>query len=80
MLRRYALVSVLALFVGNVTAESDENPSKPLSKGKNTDLRTQFFDLRGGSERRDYFVDGAFMAPDKLKIKSELHYWVTLYL
>lgn len=55
-------------------ARPEENPSNPLSKGKNTDLRIQHFDLRDGSEYTDYFVDGAFMATEKLKVKYELHY------
>jgi hypothetical protein len=54
-----------------------ENASNPLSKGMNTDIRAQNFDLRGGADSRDYFIDGAFMASDKLKIKYEAHYWDT---
>ena len=53
---------------------ADENPSNPLSKGMNTDIRAQYFDQRDGSELTDYFVEGGFMASDKLKIKYELHY------
>jgi hypothetical protein len=60
------------LYMQSVIAE--ENPSNPLSKGMNTDIRAQYFDLRHGSDATDYFVDGAFMATDKLKIKYELHY------
>ena len=53
---------------------ADENPSNPLSKGMNTDARAQYFDLREGSDAADYFIDGAFMATEKLKAKYELHY------
>lgn len=53
-----------------------ENASNPLSKTMNTDLRWQHLDLDGGRVN-DFFVDGAFMATDKLKIKYELHYWET---
>ncbi|MEH6581167.1 MAG: hypothetical protein V7754_04470 [Halioglobus sp.] len=60
-----------------VPVAAAENASNPLSKGKNTDLRVQRFDLVEGSDRSDYFVDGAFMATDKLKIKYEAHYWDT---
>ncbi len=50
-----------------------ENASNPLSKGRNTDLRIQQTDGING-EKTDYFIDGAFMARDNLKIKYELHY------
>jgi len=63
-----------AIVLTSRAAWSEENPSNPLSKGKNTDLRIQHFDLRGDSEYTDYFVDGAFMATEKLKLKYELHY------
>lgn len=56
---------------------ADENPSNPLSKGKNIDLRAQYFELRNDKELTDYFIDGAFMANDKLKVKYEAHYWDT---
>lgn len=67
----------LALIVAASYAVADENPSNPLSKGKNTDIRAQYFDLRANSERTDYFIDGGFMATDKLKLKYEAHYWDT---
>lgn len=53
-----------------------ENASNPLAKVKNTDLRWQHQDLDGGHVN-DFFIDGAFMATDRLKIKYELHYWET---
>lgn len=40
----------------------------------NTDIRLQTFDLGGGGDRQDLFIDGAFMMRDNLKIKYELHY------
>jgi len=43
----------------------------------NTDIRAQYLDLRDGSDLTDYFVDGGFMATEKLKVKYELHYWDT---
>lgn len=72
---------VLILILSNAWAESSpksgaENASNPLAKVKNTDLRWQRLDLDGGRVN-DFFVDGAFMATDKLKIKYELHYWET---
>ena len=36
----------------------------------------QYLDLENGGTN-DIFIDGAFMASDKLKIKYELHYWET---
>ena len=53
-----------------------ENASNPLAKFKNTDLRWQRLDLDDGRVN-DFFIDGAFMATDRLKIKYELHYWET---
>jgi hypothetical protein len=72
-----SLILSCCLSIGTSLAQEDENPSNPLSKGKNTDIRSQYFDLRGGKELTDYFIDGAFMASDKLKVKYELHYWDT---
>ena len=54
----------------------EENASSPLAKVRNTDLRLQYFDL-DENHINDAFIDGAFMANDKLKIKYELHYWET---
>jgi len=55
---------------------AEENASNPLAKVKNTDLRLQTFDV-DDSYINDFFIDGAFMANDDLKIKYELHYWET---
>lgn len=57
-------------------AAAEENASNPLAKVKNTDLRLQSFDV-DDSYINDFFIDGAFMANDNLKIKYELHYWET---
>ena len=67
-------VLFLLLFsVVGLAGENDgENASNPLAKVKNTDLRWQYFDT-GDSHINDVFVEGAFMANDKLKIKYELH-------
>ncbi len=54
----------------------EENASNPLAAVNNTDLRYQYVDL-SGADRHDVFVDGAYMATQKLKIKYELHYWNT---
>ena len=77
MAHRVLLILMSCLLSGPTLAQEDENPSNPLSKGKNTDIRAQYFDLRGGKELTNYFIDGAFMASDKLKMKYELHYWDT---
>ena len=63
---------------GTVSAQEGENASNPLAAVSNTDLRWQYLDLPdGGGRVNDYFVDGAFMASPKLKVKYELHYWET---
>jgi hypothetical protein len=70
---------VTALFCGvQVSAAEEENASNPLAAVTSTDLRWQYLDLTDdGLRLNDYFVDGAFMANPKLKIKYELHYWDT---
>ena len=72
-------VCTLVLVTAGAAAQepAQENASNPLAKVKNTDVRWQYFDLVDGSRINDYFIDGAFMASDKLKIKYELHYWET---
>jgi len=57
-------------------AYGQENASNPLSAVNNTDLRFQYFDL-DGSDRMEYWADGAYMLTPKLKLKYELHYWDT---
>jgi len=66
----------LSLVTGITNAYGEENASNPLAALSNTDLRAQYFDL-GGSDRTDYWVDGAYMLTPKLKLKYELHYWDT---
>ena len=66
----------LSLVTGITNAYGGENASNPLAAVSNTDLRAQYFDL-GGSDRTDYWVDGAYMLTPKLKLKYELHYWDT---
>jgi hypothetical protein len=61
---------------GPEMADKAENASNPLAKVKNTDIRWQYLDL-DGAEVNDFYLDGAFMANPKLKIKYELHYWET---
>jgi len=72
---RLSLCLTLVLLISQVAA--NENPSNPLSKVKNTDIRTQYFDLGDGKERTDHFIQGAFMAAEKIKIRYEAHYWDT---
>ena len=69
------LKSIVLLLV-SASAGAGENASNPLAAVDNTDLRIQYFDL-DGPERRDYWVDGAYMLTPKLKFKYELHYWDT---
>jgi hypothetical protein len=55
-----------------------ENASNPLAKVSNTDLRWQYLDLAKDRGRvNDFFIDGSFMAHQKVKIKYELHHWET---
>lgn len=62
--------------VADAQQNGGENPSNPLSKGKNTDLRWQYLDEEVG-HIHDLSFEGAFMVHDKLKLKHELHYWET---
>ena len=64
-----------ALVLASVHAYA-ENASNPLAAVNNTDLRYQYFDL-DGADRSDYWMDGAYMATPKMKLKYELHYWDT---
>jgi hypothetical protein len=57
--------------------ETAENPSNPLSKGRNTDLRLQYFDLGGSADRTMFNVEGATMIKPSLKLKYEARYWST---
>jgi hypothetical protein len=68
------LFSTLTVFADE--KGSEENASNPLAKVKNTDLRWQYLDS-GNGHINDMFIEGSFMANDKLKIKYELHYWET---
>lgn len=68
------LALVLLLAAGSLHAQ--ENASNPLAAVNNTDPRLQFFDL-DGSDRTEFWVDGAYMVTPKVKIKYELHYWDT---
>ena len=58
MSARIVLPVLLASAMAVSTAVAEENASNPLSKGKNTDLRVQYFDQRDGSEYSDYIIDG----------------------
>ena len=83
MIKRLIQIVILfciCLFIGSAGMAADEaggeNASNPLAKVKNTDLRWQYLDVDTGHVN-DFFIDGAFMANDKLKLKYELHYWET---
>jgi len=69
-------ICIFLLLLYPAKALAGENASNPLAKVKNTDLRWQYLDTDSG-HINDFFVDGAFMALDDLKIKYELHYWET---
>ena len=81
MLRHFPTVHVFRLLlIGSLFAWSacaaEENASNPLSSVNNTDGRLQYFDL-GEADRMDAWIDGAYMATPKLKLKYELHYGTT---
>ncbi len=63
MLRNFhCLVPLIyALVVVGSASEAEENASNPLAAVNNTDIRYQYFDLAGGADRQDAFVDGAYM-------------------
>ena len=66
-------VLILAFVAARATAQ--ENASNPLAAVNNTDLRFQYFDLGGESDRTDLWMDAAYMLTPKLNY--ELHYWNT---
>ena len=70
-------LSLSTLSAAEEGLESAENPSNPLSKGRNTDLRLQYFDLGNGSDRTSYNVEGAMMIKPDLKLKYGARYWST---
>jgi len=72
----YGLAALILAFA-IPSAPAEENASNPLAAVNNVDLRYQYFDLDGSSDRSDFWVDGAYMVNPKLKLKYELHYWNT---
>jgi hypothetical protein len=73
----HKLIFFLIITISPVTQVfGQENASNPLAAVNNTDLRYQYFDL-DGPDRKDLWVDGAYMLDPKLKLKYELHYWDT---
>ena len=78
MWKRLAALLAASFLTLSPCVAGEENPSNPLAKVKNTDVRAQYFDNPDGSYTWDFWLaDGAFMATDKLKIKYEVHYWKT---
>ena len=77
-MRQFITIFLMVIILAPATTMvfAQENASNPLAAVSNTDLRIQYFDL-DDSERTDYWVDGAYMATPKLKLKYELHYWDT---
>jgi hypothetical protein len=64
------------LLLASVHSHAQENASNPLAAVNNNDLRLQYFDL-DGADRKDLWLDGAYMVDPKLKVRYELHYWQT---
>jgi len=75
------IVSIIMLSGNSVLAEEEdkisENPSNPLAAASNVDLLAKYFDLKDGSDRYIYSLEGATMLHPKIKLKYELHYWDT---
>ncbi|RBW58834.1 hypothetical protein DS906_08610 [Ruegeria sp. A3M17] len=76
MARHFTIQSLLtpSLLMAGIAAGAEENASNPLAAVNNTDIRYQYFDLEGGADRQDAFIDGAYMLRPDLKLKYELHY------
>ena len=72
-----ASVCFSTLSVAQEELEAEDNPSNPLSKARNTDLRVQYFDLGNGADRTSYNVEGGMMINPSLKLKYEARYWST---
>lgn len=70
----WTITCCLGFAVSGSRSAADENASNPLAAVNNTDIRFQSFDLGGSSNRQDFFLDGAYMLRDNLKLKYELHY------
>ena len=67
--------SVLLFFMATTLYTfGQENASNPLAATSNTDVRMKYMDL-GGAYLNDFYIDGAYMATAKLKLKYEVHYW-----
>ena len=70
-MKRLVTVSIFTLllvlmgqfsFAAEQQEKPPENASNPLATVNNTDVRVQYFDLRDGFERYDfYLVDGSYM-------------------
>jgi hypothetical protein len=69
------LLTLLFVF-SSVQAVGQENASNPLAAVNNTDLRYDYYD-QDESDYSDLWVEGAYMATPKLKLKYEFHYWST---
>ena len=80
-IKRLIGISIILLLTASSSfAEEDkisENPSNPLAAASNLDLRAKYFDLKDGSDRYIYSLEGATMLSPKIKLKFELHYWDT---
>ena len=72
---RFLAVTALAgiLGLGGGFAQGQENASNPLAAVSSTDPRLQYFDL-GEADQLEAWIDGAYMATPKLKLRYEVHY------
>lgn len=63
----------VVLGLGGGFAQGQENASNPLAAVSSTDPRLQYFDL-GEADQLEAWIDGAYMATPKLKLRYEVHY------
>ena len=73
MERLVAITAFAGILGGGGLAHGQENASNPLAAVSSTDPRLQYFDL-GESDQIKAWIDGAYMATPKLKLRYEVHY------
>jgi hypothetical protein len=72
--KRFALVGMLMSICTAGASSAEENASNPLAAVNNTDIRFQTYDLGGGADQQDAFIDGAYMIRPDFKFKYEAHF------
>jgi hypothetical protein len=70
-------LAAFALMLATGSAVAEENASNPLAAANNVDLRWQYTTSANAGDTDDIYIDGAYMATKRLKLKYELHYKLT---